>query len=637
MHGLHRKIGARQLSVETLRRDAEEVESHSAAYCDLTDALLRERLADWRKVVRREPELPREAKLEAMAAIREAAFRTLGMRPYPVQLMGAMAIGAGCLAEMATGEGKTLTVSLAAVMAGWLGRPCHVVTVNDYLAERDAEELRPLYEYCGLTSGAVIAEMPEPLRREGYTADIAYASSKELTADFLRDRLCLGDLQEPARRAIRSLWQPDSSTASGVVMRGMHSAFVDEADSVLIDEAVTPLIISGSQGGRGSDEAFRIAWAAAQALEKGVDYRVDERRHEVELLSSGREKLTVLTARLPGLWAAAGRRRELITQALTAREFFHPGRQYVVMEGKIVIVDEFTGRLMPLRKWRHGLHQVIEVKEGVEVSSLDETLARLSFQNFFRLFRRLGGMTGTATEAAAEFWNIYHLPVVQIPPNRPCQRVQQPDAVFLTPEEKWKAVLDEVIRVHRLGQPVLVGTRRVSDSEALAERVTAAGLHCTVLNAVRHHEEAEIVAGAGEYGRITIATNMAGRGTDIRLGNGVKPLGGLHVIATERHETSRVDRQLYGRAGRQGDPGSAQAFVSIEDEVLTRFSPAPARAALKTALQGKLPGAQRLASALFARAQSTAQRMAFLQRRAVLEADRWLADALAFTGPNRHR
>ena len=415
-------------------------------------------------------------------------------------------------------------------------------------------------------------------------------------------------------------------------MRGLHTGIVDEADSVLIDEAVTPLIISGVAGGEAMAEAYRLAWAFAFALEPGLDYQVDVRYREIEILPPGLDKIESRLAELPGLWRGPARQTELIKQALTARELFHKGKQYVVQEGKVIIVDEFTGRMMPMRKWRDGLHQTIEAKEGVEVSPRDQTLARLSFQQFFRFFRRLSGMTGTAREAAPEFWHIYRLPVIGIPTNRPCVRQELPDRVFPTWERKWAAVVQEIARLHQAGRPLLVGTRSIEASETLAEHLRRLGLEFSLLNATRHREEAQIIEGAGEAGGITIATNMAGRGTDIKLGPGVADRGGLHVLATERHESPRIDRQLYGRAARQGDPGSAQAFVSMEDELIRRFVPELVRGRLETAARRNLFATQTVAGAAFHYAQASAQRLAFRQRRHVLKFDTWLAESLSFAG-----
>ncbi len=345
------------------------------------------------------------------------------------------------------------------------------------------------------------------------------------------------------------------------------------------------------------------------------------------------QKLVERSATLPGLWRGPDRRLELAIQALVAREFHHRGnRQYIIEDNRLVIVDEFTGRPMPQRTWREGMHQAIEAKEGITISDPTETIARLSFQRFFRCFHKISGMTGTAREGAGEFWQVYGLPVVSIPPNRPCLREEWPDRVFADEDAKWAAVVEEVERLHTSGRPLLIGTRSVSASEHLTALLAERHLETSTLNASRLKDEAEIVAMAGEPGRITIATNMAGRGTDIKLGGGVGRAGGLHVIATERHESARVDRQLFGRCARQGDPGSAQAFVSIEDELIRRYLPATARKALEGAVRRNLPARDRLARAAFHSAQHAAQTLAFKQRRAVLRTDLWLDEALSFAG-----
>lgn len=617
-----------------LRRDAKAVDALDCKFRESRDAQLHTRIDECRSWFRRE-RVDRDCLLEALALIREVAARQLGMRPFVVQLMGALALHRGYLAEMATGEGKSLTAAIAATLAAWNGRPCHVVTVNDYLAERDAQRFEPLFAACGLTSGHVSGAMQTADRARGHAADVTYTTSKELAGDFLRDRLCLGDLQNATRWKIRMLGNAETAVRQGVVMRGLHTAIVDEADSVLIDEAVTPLIIAGPAGNDDSEHAYQLAWTLASRLHPDVDYRVDPALREIELLAPGMHRLEACASQLPPLWRATARQRELITQALNARELFHSGKQYVVHEGKVVIVDEFTGRLMPLRKWRHGLHQAIEAKEGVVISKPDETLARLSFQRFFRLFRKLSGMTGTGAEAASEFWRIYRLPVVAIPPNRPRQRKDLPDRMFPDLESKWSAVVEEIAQRHATGQPLLVGTRNVATSEMLAERLLAKGFPSAVLNATRHMEEAQIVSAAGQRGRITIATNMAGRGTDIELGPGVAALGGLHVLATERHESGRIDRQLFGRAGRQGDPGSAQAFISAEDELIGRYVRPALQRSLRNATASAMPGHRSIGDFVISLAQRTAQRQAFRQRQQVLQQDNWLDEALAFAGASR--
>ncbi len=614
-----------------LQQDADAVERHGPAFRELTDHDLQQRLLGFRTRFRRGGRGLAEALPEALAAIREAAHRVTGMRPFPVQIQGALALHRGCLAEMATGEGKTLTASLAAVLRGWTRRPCHVITVNDYLVQRDAEWFTPLYRFCGVRAGHVTAAMAPDERRRQYEADVTYATSKEVVADFLRDSLQLGTMREPTRRLIRQLLRPTHRDGVGLVLRGLHSAIVDEADSVLIDEAVTPLIISSMARNEALREAVGTAQSIVEELESGRDYTVDPTYREVALTARGQATLARACGRLPGLWRSPLRRFELVRQALVAREFFHRGKQYIVDADKVVIVDEFTGRPMPQRSWRAGLHQAVEAKDRLPLTDPTDTLARISFQRYFRLYHHLAGMTGTAREAADEFWHIYGLPVIAIPSNRPCLRRALPDRVLATEEAKWRLVSEEIGRWHATGRPVLVGTRSVAASEMLGERLAALGLTCRVLNAMRHSEEAAVVAGAGEPGRITIATNMAGRGTDIRLGRGVAELGGLHVIATERHESGRVDRQLFGRAARQGDPGSSQAILSLEDELLRRHLPRRVQPWLSRWVSGKGEEATGATTrAAFRLAQNRAQHAAFRMRQAVLRTDDWLEESLSF-------
>ena len=560
-----------------------------------------------------------------------------------VQVAGALAMLDGCVVEMSTGEGKTLTASITATMAGWRGRGCHVITVNDYLAKRDAESMRPIYDFCGLTVGSMDGDDKPPVRRQAYHMDITYLTNKEVCADYLRDRLSLGRLRDlPAALLGKMLY---GTGTDRLVMRGLAFAIVDEADSVLIDEAVTPLIISGDAPNKEQVEAFEQAAEVASRLVRGKHFKVNPKYNEVILTDEGFEHVMDLSEPYGGIWNGARRAEELVTQALTAREFYLKGKQYVVANGpevtregedpdqdKIVIVDEFTGRLMPDRTWRDGLHQAIEAKEEILINPPKDTYARISFQRFFRSYHRICGMTGTAREARRELWQIYKLPVVLIPTNKACVRVQGPDRVFATDDAKFAAIVQEIQRLHARGQPVLVGTRSVKNSERLSELLGNLGLEHQVLNAVRHGEEAHIVAQAGAEGRITVATNMAGRGTDIKLARGAKEAGGLAVIATERHESRRVDRQLFGRAARQGDPGRAQAFVSLEDELVARHAAKLLKIAKGMAGSSEKPLTNSFIRSLFKMAQGKAQRTALSQRKGVLATDDWLDESLGFAG-----
>jgi len=607
------------------------LESH---FAEMTDAKLREAAIGMRETFLRGRETP-GVRCRAFAVIREVARRQLGEKPFGVQVAGAMAIEAGHVVEMATGEGKTLTATMPATVAGWRGRGCHVITVNDYLAKRDAEWMSKVYGFCGLRVGYVQAGMPPPERRQAYLADITYATNKEVTADYLRDRLALGRLRGLSSALLTKIVDGAGSGTDRLVQRGLSFAIVDEADSVLIDEAVTPLIISGDAPNPEQVQAFEQAAELAGQLDRGRHYKVNERYREVDLTAEGKRRLEDLTEPLGGLWHGTRRREELTVQALTAKEFYMQGKQYVALEGKVVIVDEFTGRLMPDREWRDGLHQAVSAKEELEVEPPKDTHARVSFQRFFRLYRKLSGMTGTAIEGWREFWQIYHRHVTTIPTNRPCIRTRLPDEVFATAEAKWNAIVAEIEAKHAVGVPLLVGTRSVRASEHLSRMLTARDLDHNVLNAVHEEMEAQIVAEAGQFGKITVATNMAGRGTDIKLGTGVVEVGGLQVIATERHEAGRVDRQLFGRAGRQGDPGSSRAFVSLEDELVTRHAPRLGASLRRRYGSTDRPISSRLTRRVFDAAQRRAERLALRQRKGVLRTDDWLDEYLGFAGSEK--
>jgi preprotein translocase subunit SecA len=612
-------------------RRAEKVLELEKDFSQVSDAKLRKVAGELREVFRCHRDGPSDLE-RAFALVREVAFRRIGEKPFGVQVAGAFALECGCIAEMATGEGKTLTCTMPATVAGWRGRGCHIITVNDYLAGRDAEWMGQIYRFCGLKVAYIEQPMPPAERRTAYAADVTYCTNKEVTADFLRDRLVLGSLRGLSSALLAQMAGGGRQVADRLVQRGLHCAIVDEADSILVDEAVTPLIISGPAPNPEQVEAFRRAAEIVANLAPETDYRVNPRYREVELTSEGKAHLGELSGTFGSLWKGIRRCEEMAIQALTAKEFYLRDKQYVVDDDKVVIVDEFTGRLMPDRNWRDGLHQAVEAKEALEVNPPKDTYARISFQRFFRLYGKLCGMTGTASEAGAEFWQIYHLPVVVIPTNRPCVRKSLPDIVLTTESAKWKRIVLEIRRIHETGRPILIGTRSVRTSEQLSALLEAEGLDHQVLNAVRHREEAQIVAGAGQTGRITVATNMAGRGTDIKLGRGVAELGGLHVIAGERNESARIDRQLFGRCARQGDPGSAQAIVSLEDEFVSRYAKNLV-AYLKRRFAHTTDNiSSSLTRRAFLLAQRRAEKLALHQRKSVLRTDHWLDEQLGFTG-----
>jgi len=511
--------------------------------------------------------------VSALAIVREWSRRELGLAHYDVQLLAALVGYRGALIEMATGEGKSLVAATIAILAGWRGGGVHLVTVNDYLADRDAAQFATLFEAAGLSVAAITAASEPADRVRAYAADVTYLSNKEVAADFLRDRVAMGACGDADAARIAALCGMPRTGPGRIVQRGLAQAIVDEADSVLIDEAVTPLILSDAEPGSADPETIRHAAALAGRLDPSRDYRIDRPHRDVALTLSGQRRLAAEAA-TDGLGDRL--REELVVRSLRAEALFERDRHYVVLDGKIVIVDEATGRLMPDRTWRDGLHQAVEAKEGVEITSAKRTLARISFQRFFRSYRRLTGMTGTAMEARDELWRVYGLQTWRIPANRPCRRHDRGLRISATAAARWDAVVEEVRCRHAEGRPVLIGTRDIAASNQLSRRLAAAELPHMVLNAVHHAKEAEIITAAGQRGAITVATNLAGRGTDIRLGPGVADLGGLHVILTERHASLRVDRQLMGRAARQGDPGSAITLVSAEDELLIQaFGAAP--------------------------------------------------------------
>lgn len=601
--------------LKQLRMIAQAVEKLEKEIQPLSDARLKEAAADCQTLARLQkldgPHLER-----ALAIAREVSLRTLGKRPYPVQIMGAAGMIRGWIIEMATGEGKTIAAAVAASVMALSGRPVHVITVNDYLVQRDADEMGPLYRGMGVDVGAIVHETERDQRFANYRRGILYITSKELVADFLRDQLMLGHLRNASQTAIGSMAR---NNRQPLLIPGLWRVIVDEADSLLIDEAVTPLIISNSPNTEPNEKLYRAAAALADRLHIAEDFMVDRTVRSVDLTSRGRRKLEDLIEELPE-WKGLRRCEELVVQALVAKHCYHRDEQYLLDEKqRVQIIDESTGRVMPDRSWRHGLHQAIEVKENAPVTPDKENLARLSFQRFFRQYPHMGGMTGTAWESAGEIWQIYQRPIVRVPTNRPCIRQQLPIRMFDTAEEKYKAVIQRICELNDKQVPVLVGTRSVASSEYLAAALAKTGRSYRVLNATQTAQEASIVAEAGLPGKITVATNMAGRGTDIRLGKGVAKAGGLHVIATEPHSSSRIDRQLYGRAARQGDPGCAQLFASAEDDLFVRHANQLRKA-------WKSIGSKTLIRI----AQAAAERLARGNRAQVLKSDDWMDEALPF-------
>jgi preprotein translocase subunit SecA len=609
--------------VEAVRQFAKQAEK-------LSDAGVRKAAAELRLVLRRDGfSVPAVA--QSFALIREVAGRAVGMRHFDSQIRGGWIILNGMIAEMETGEGKTLTATLPACTAAMAGLPVHVITVNDYLTARDAEWMAPVYKMLGLTVGVVVNGKEPQARRAAYGCDVTYCTNKELTFDYLRDRIALGSQVNRIQLSIERVAGTESR-ASRLVLRGLFFAIVDEADSVLVDEARTPLIISGRSDQAPEKEMYETALAIVGELEEGEDFAIEGGERHVRLTPKGKQKLTAAAETLPGVFRGTRRREELATQALTARHVFKRDIHYLVRDDKVQIIDESTGRILPDRSWEQGLHQMVEAKEGCPLTSQQTSVARMTYQRFFRRYLRLAGMTGTAREIAPELWSVYRLPVVKVPTNRPVKRRDLGEAVYATTAEKWRAVVARLRELNQTGRPVLVGTRSVGASEELSRLLAAAGLKHQLLNARQDKEEAEIVARAGQVGGITVATNMAGRGTDIKLGKGVEAVGGLHVIATELHESRRIDRQLFGRCGRQGDPGFFEVILSLEDE-LSRVYLKGVPGALARRIVGDGRGfSQALLRRLVRYAQARAEASHAAIRRELLTMDEQLGDLLAFSG-----
>jgi len=607
----------------TLRRMAPLVDRISAlepTFQKKTDAELRQLTDRFRERLRGPKSFEEKQRIldeilpEAFANVREAARRVLitpapdspypTMRPFDVQLFGGIALHRQMIAEMVTGEGKTLVATFAAYLNGLTGDGVHIVTVNDYLARRDCEWMRPVYNLVGLSAGAIQSDQEPQEKAEAYGCDVTYGTNSEFGFDYLRDNM---------RYSLEQQVQ---------ISRGLHYAIVDEVDNILIDEARTPLIISGPVFQQ--SQKYYAADRVARGLKKGRDYEVKEKEQRCHLTEEGTER----TQRMLGVdnlyTEQAMDWPHFIETALRAHEFFHRDSEYMIKDGEVVIVDEFTGRLMEGRVWSDGLHQAVTVKEGLKLKEETQTVATITLQNFFRLYKKLAGMTGTAMTEAAEFQKIYNLGVLAIPTNLPLIRKAYPDVVYRTVDEKNKAIVEEIERRHAEGRPVLVGTTSIEKSEHLSEMLNRKGIHHEVLNAKPENaaREAEIVAKAGQRGHVTLATNMAGRGTDIVLGEGVAELGGLHIVGTERHEARRIDNQLRGRAGRQGDPGTSRFFVAFEDDLMRIFAPESMQKWLRRAgMDDGMAIESKMVSRWIQKAQARVEEYNFDMRKNLLEYD----------------
>ena len=534
--------------IKRIRSIVEEINGLEPELLSLSDTSLRAKTEEF-KARLADGETLDDILPEAFAVVRESSKRVLGMRHFDVQMIGGIVLHRGNIAEMRTGEGKTLVATLPVYLNALSGKGVHVVTVNDYLAKRDSEWMGRLYNFLGLSTGLIVAGLDYDQRKQSYGADITYGTNNEFGFDYLRDNMVVH--------------------ADQMVQRPLNYAIVDEVDSILIDEARTPLIISGP-GERSTERYYELAKVVPH-LVKDEDYTIDEKQKTIAPTEEGIAKVEKML-QIENLYDSSNLElNHLLSASLRAYAMMERDKDYVVKDGEVVIVDEFTGRLMFGRRYSDGLHQAIEAKEGLRVERESQTLASITFQNYFRMYDKLSGMTGTAKTEEQEFNNIYGLEVYEIPPNKVLARVDMPDLIFKTKDAKYRAVIRDVVERHKTGQPILVGTTSITQSEMLSDMLTKAGVPHNVLNAKHHEQEAEIVANAGQRGMVTIATNMAGRGTDISLGEGVAELGGLHILGTERHESRRIDNQLRGRSGRQGDNGSSQFFLSLEDDLMRIF------------------------------------------------------------------
>lgn len=569
--------------------------------------------------------------IQSFALIREMATRTLLQRHYDVQLMGGWVMLQGQLAEMGTGEGKTLAATLAAATAALAGIPVHVITVNEYLVQRDAESMGPLYRALGLSVGAVTHDMPPDQCRAGYACDITYCSNKQVAFDYLRDRLLLGNDRSQLRLQLESAYT-NNSRVDQFLLRGLCFAIVDEADSVLIDEARTPLILTRNIDSTAEHIIYRQTFELARQLKNNSDFFIDPVNRKIQLSLAGQQKLAELTTEMNGILNSARRREELVGQGLHALHLLEQNRDYLVAEDKVLIIDANTGRVLADRSWERGLHQMVEIKENCPLTDSREQLGRLTYQRFFRRYLRLGGMTGTAREVNAELWSIYSLRVQRIPLHRASQRKKIAPQIYPQARDKWSVVIAAVQKMRNLGRPVLIGTGSVAESELLSHMLTATKTSHRVLNARQDQEEADIVAQAGRRGQITVATNMAGRGTDIPLGEGVAELGGLHVISTSRNEAKRIDRQLFGRCARQGDPGSYQAILSLDDDLIQQNSQTFMLKTMHRYSKGKYPLHQQINLAIIKKVQKNTEGRHREARRNLLQQDRQISRTLAFSG-----
>ncbi|MCC3402636.1 preprotein translocase subunit SecA [Eubacterium callanderi] len=583
--------------VKRLRKIVNKILALDMAYSDLSDAELIRKTEEFKRRLLKGETLD-DILIEAFATVREGAYRSIGLKPFPVQLIGGMVMNEGNIAEMRTGEGKTLVATLPAYLNALEGKGVYVVTVNDYLAKRDMELMGKVHQFLGLRVGLITRGQSLEEKKVAYEADITYGTNNEFGFDYLRDNMAISKDQQ--------------------VQRGLNYAIIDEVDSVLIDEARTPLIIAGP--GTTSSSLYKMADNFVGLLSED-DFEKDEKLKSVQLTEKGIEKAENFFSVENITDFNCIELFHCVQKALHAHKMMQLDKDYIVVDGEVIIVDEFTGRTMPGRRFSDGLHQAIEAKENVKINAETKTIATITFQNYFRMFNKLAGMTGTAKTEEDEFSSIYNLNVVTIPTNRPMIRIDQTDLVYVDEETKFRAVVNEIEKRHQIGQPVLIGTVSIEKSEKLSHELKAKNVQHSVLNAKYHEQEAEIIAGAGQYGAVTIATNMAGRGTDIVLGKGVAELGGLYVVGTERHESRRIDNQLRGRSGRQGDPGESRFFLSLEDTIMRVFGSERLHKYIEQAEVGDAAFESKMISKSIETAQKQVEAKNFESRKNVLKFD----------------
>lgn len=620
-------IRRRRISPSRWLALAERIHTESESHQALDHAAFQQRLDDSRALCRRRQTLSESELVRVFAVITEACWRSSGKRPYPVQLCAALLMYQGHAVQMATGEGKTLTASLGAVVRAWHGRAVHVITSNDYLARRDAELLQPLYRYCGLTVGFIQDAMPPEERRDHYRCDITYATSGSVLADYLKDRLQQESAPNSHAERIDCLLEP--ALPQRRLVPALDDVIVDEADSVLADDAITPLIISMRQ----PDEPLRAATLAAvqyvAELKPDQDYKLYPQARSVVITDAGLDRLDEWQAHFPPAWRVRHKLAHVMTQTLTAHYLFEKDRDYAVIDDEVVLVDAKTGRLMHSRSLSHGLQQAIEAKENVPLTDPASISARMSFQAFFRLYRSICGMSGTLQYIESELWRVYRLSCVHVPSRLPRQHHSLGEVMLVDEGHKYDAIVEHLNTLDLNARAVLVGTGSILESQQLSSLLQQCGLPHQVLNALNDHEEADIIARAGQPGKITVATNMAGRGTDIMLGEGVERAGGLHVVATERGPSRRVDLQLFGRASRQGQVGSSISFLCLEDDLMMKKLPPSVHARLVTAFNW--PGMRWLSLQLYRYLQSRADSNGSRQRIRILLEDIRFQQVMSFT------